>query len=81
MKGNVRSRLRLPHLAGLFLLLGSPARAEVQVFVEPGKGAAWLKYRCAPTLDSAWVATDQTNGIYMESVSNAAANFFRVRQR
>jgi hypothetical protein len=45
-KGNARLNLRLSLLAGLCLLICRPARAEVQVFIEPGNGPALLKYRC-----------------------------------
>ncbi len=44
--GDVRLTPRIALLAGLFLSLCRPACAEVQVFIEPGNGPAYLKYRC-----------------------------------
>jgi hypothetical protein len=35
----------------------------------------------AETLSSGWVGTGQTNGVYVETVGQAGAKFFRVRQR
>ncbi len=34
----------------------------------------------APTLDSGWAGTGQTNGVYTESLREGAARFYRVRR-